>query len=250
MKHLIKGVAVYDLHYPHYNIKLWRNILRYLKVFRPDVFLFGGDNLNMDAVNHWLHEKGLVRQLEGKRILLEYEGFNNDILIPLENVLAKDTRKIWINGNHEEWITFAIDRNPQGEGYWEIEHNLQLKKKGWEVYEYGQTAKIGKLLFTHGEYTNKYHSQKMVDVYERNIIYGHTHTFQAFTKITPVGNEPHLAMSCPIVGELNPDYMRNRPNAWVQGFLVFYVYPNGYFNLYPVISIDGKFTSPDGKFFK
>ncbi|MCX5781776.1 MAG: metallophosphoesterase [Elusimicrobia bacterium] len=244
------GIAVYDLHYPHYHQKLWKNILRYVKQNRPDVFILGGDNMNFDAVDHWLHEKGLVRQLEGKRILAEYEGFKNDIFNPLEELLPKTCRKIWLNGNHEDWVKLAIDRNPQGEGYWEIENNLHLKDKGWEVYEYGKYVKVGKVLFVHGQYTNQYHSKKTVDVFERNVVYGHTHTFQVYTKITPVENEPHTGMSIPVACELNPDYMRNRPNAWVNGFLTFYIYDTGYFNLYPIVAINGEFVSPCGKFYK
>ncbi len=221
-----------------------------MKHSKPDVFIFGGDNMNFDAVDHWLHEKGMVRQLEGKRILAEYEGFKKEILNPLEEILPHTCRKIWLNGNHEDWVQLAIDKNPQGEGYWEIEHNLHLTEKGWEVYEYGKYAKVGKIVFIHGQYTNQYHAKKTVDVFERNVVYGHTHTFQAYTKITPVDNEPHSAISIPVACELNPDYARNRPNAWVNGFLVFYIYSKGYFNLYPVISIDGEFVSPDGKFYR
>jgi len=244
------GVCVYDLHYPHHHQKLWKNILKFIKNNQPEIFVFGGDNMNFDAVDHWLHEKGMVRQLEGKRILAEYEGFKSEILNPLENLLPKSCRKIWLNGNHEEWVKIAIDKNPQGEGYWEIEHNLKLQEKGWEVIEYGKYVKVGKLVFIHGQYTNQYHSRKVVDAYERNTVYGHTHTFQAYTKITPVENEPHMGMSIPAACELNPEYMRNRPNAWVNGFGVFFIYGKGNFNLYSIIAIDGQFVGIDGKFYK
>ena len=67
-----KGIAVFDLHYPHQNKVLWDNLLKFAKDFKPDVFVFGGDNLNMDAVDHWKMEKGQKRPLEGRRLKKEY----------------------------------------------------------------------------------------------------------------------------------------------------------------------------------
>jgi len=122
----------------------------------------------------------------------------------------------------------------------EIERNVNLKD--WEVIPYHQTTKIGKLYFHHGEYTAKYHSGKMVDVYERNIIYGHLHTFQAFTKVTPVDGSAHMAMSMPCACDLNPQYMKDKPSAWVNGFGVFYIQDNGNFNVVPVIATKGHFV--------
>jgi len=155
------GVAYYDLHYPHHNEPLWKNFLKVVRKLKPKVFVFGGDNMNMDAVDHWMHEQKRTRKMEGKRILAEYNGFKEEILNPLEKILPKDCRKIWLNGNHEEWMELAIDKITQGEGYWEIENNLHLKERGWETYKYGKYAKVGKLYFIHGQYTNLAHAKKI-----------------------------------------------------------------------------------------
>ena len=48
---------------------------------------------------------------------------------------------------------------------------------------------------------------------------------------------------------LNPHYRRHAPNSWLNGFGVFYVYPNGNFQLYPVISVDGTFIAPNGRIY-
>ena len=241
------GLAYYDTHHPHYNIPLWLNFLKLVKRKKPNVLILGGDNMNFDAVDHWMHEKKRERKMEGKRLIAEYNGFKKEILDPLEKILPKDCRKIWLNGNHEDWVELAIDKERQGEGYWEIENNLHLKAKGWETYKYGEYAKVGKVYFIHGQYTNQAHAKKTVSVYEKNIVYGHDHTLQVFTKITPVENEPHTGMSVPCGCNMNPGFMRNKPHAWVNGFLVFY-FTKKIFSLYPVISIfDGKFIAPDGK---
>ena len=243
----LRGLGIWDLHYPLQDIALWKNILKEVRLFRPDVLVLGGDNMEMVAVDHWLHDKGMARKLEGKRVLGEYGGFLKVILNPLGEILKPNCRKIWLNGNHENWIELAIDRNPQGEGYWEIENNLHLKRKGWNVIPYGKFAKVGRLYLIHGQYTNIYHARKTVDVFERSVLYGHGHTYQIFTKMTPVGNEAHSGIAIPCACGLNPDYRGNKPSAWVNGFVEFFIQPNGNFNVYPIVAIDGHFTCPSGK---
>jgi hypothetical protein len=78
------------------------------------------------------------------------------------------------------------------------------------------------------------------------MVYGHGHTYQAHTNITPIDSEAHTAVQIPCACDLNPHYRINKPNAWLNGFAVFYVQPDGSFNLYPVISIGGEFTAPTG----
>jgi len=249
MKRILRCLGVWDLHYPQHDAVLWHNIFLEIRNFKPDVFVFGGDNMDMTAVNHWLHDKQLVRQLEGKRIQEEFSGFKGQILDPLEDLLGRNCRKLWLDGNHENWIELAIDKNPQGEGYWEIENNLHLQKNGWEVTPYGEYNKVGKLYVTHGEYTNIYHARKMVDVFERSVMSGHAHTYQVFTKVTPVGNEAHSAFSVPCACLLNPGYQMNRPSAWVNGFVEFFVLPNGNFDNYPIVATDGHFITPSGRYY-
>lgn len=234
-----KGIAVFDLHYPEHNKILWNNILKFAKDFKPDYFLFGGDNLDMSPVSHWLLEGGQFRKLEGKRLINDYKGFVKEIKEPLENILPDSCKKIWLEGNHENWAEQAIDKNPQYEGLIEIENYIDLKY--WSQIPYNGIHKIGKMYFTHGMYTNQYHSAKTVNIVEKNIFYGHTHDHQTHTKITMVGNEPHIGVSVPCTCDLNPQYMRNKPNKWLNGFLIWYMKDNGDFNHYIIIANKGHF---------
>jgi len=242
-----RGVAVFDLHYPHHNRPLWKNLLRFVSDFRPDVFIFGGDNLNMDAVDHWRREKNQQRALEGRRLKHDYSGFNRDILEPLSDALPGTCRLIWHHGNHEDWVEQYIDSHPEAEGFLEVETNLGLAD--WEIYDYGRSSAIGKLHVIHGEYVNEYNAAKTVRVYHRNIIYGHGHTMQAFTEITPLDSDAHTSTQIPCACNLNPDYRRNKPNAWLNGFAVFHVMPGGNFNLYPVVAFGGAFVAPNGEMY-
>lgn len=234
-----KGIAVYDLHWPSHNRTLWYNILDFIKEEQPDVFILGGDNLNFDAVDHWKMEKGQKRPLEGKRLLKEYNGFNQTILQELEEILPKHCRKIFLFGNHEDWVERYIDKHPEVEGMLEVRNNLPLKE--WETYEYGEAAKTGKLLWIHGEVTSKHSASKTADIYGKNVAFGHGHTQQTFTNTTPYNQESHMACELPCACDLNPDYVKNKSKRWVNGFGVFYLADNGNFNLYPIIAPKGHF---------
>lgn len=240
-----KGICIYDLHYPKHNKELWANILDHIDDLKPDVFVFGGDNLDMEVVSHWT--KGKHRRIEGTRLKEDYDGFVRDILEPLEKVLPKDCRKIFLEGNHEVWVERYIDEHPEVEGFFEVRNNLPLQD--WEWYDYGDHAIVGKLYFIHGVFVNQHNAMKTVQTFGRNIIYGHGHTLQAFVSTTPLDTQSHMAMQIPCSCEMNPHYRKNMPNGWLNGFGEFFVLPDGSFNMLPVIATDDKFVAPNGKLY-
>jgi hypothetical protein len=238
MPNIKTGICVFDIHHPNHDKGLWENIVKVVKELKPDYFVFGGDNMDMVSVSHWLHDKGDRRHLEGKRLKSEYDTFQTEILDRLN--LPKHCRKIFLLGNHESWLEKYIDKCPELEGFAEIDKCLKLKD--WEIYKYHQIAKIGKIYFTHGDYTTKYTASKTLEVFGRNIVVGHGHTFEVHTKITPIDCEAHTCIEMPCACDKNPEYMRDKPSAWVNGFGVFYFHPNGNFNIYPIISSKGHFV--------
>jgi hypothetical protein len=240
----MKLVAVFpDIHHPYHDRGCMNAIFEWLEDYGKELsgVVLLGDQMDMDAVSHWL--EGKVRVLEGKRIKKAYQEFDAEILTPIERTLSKKCKeKIYFIGNHEDWIEQAIDKNPQGEGYWEIDENLDLVSRGWKIIELNKTYKIGKLLFCHGLYTNQYHARKMVDTFGHSVIYGHTHDIQEHTKITPVDvNDVHKAKSIGCLCDLNPSYGKHRPNKWAHAFSIIYFFPDGQFNEYAVNIVNGKF---------
>lgn len=238
------GICVYDLHHPYHNRKLWENILRVIGDINPDFFVFGGDQLDMDALNHHEKEKDNRRFMEGKRIKSMYDNFQNDVLNDLNLSLPDTCRKIMLLANHENWGEQFVDKNPELEGMVEVEKYLKLEENGWEVIKYKNYAKIGKLYFTHGDIIRggKFKSDKMVNISERNVIFGHFHTLECFVKVNSFDCEPHMAMCMPCACDLNPQYMKDKPSSWVNGFGLFYIHPNDNFNIYPVISSKDHFV--------
>ena len=230
-----------DIHHPHHNKPSINGIKKLCEDIKFDGLILPGDNQNFDAIDHWKKEKGKHRSLEGKRLKKEYAAFDQDVLTPFEKLIKRRAEKVYMFGNHEAWVDEAIDKNPQGEGYWEIDNNLHLTKRGWKIVPYPQIYKLGKLRIIHGVYTNQYHAKKTVEAYERNIAYGHCHTCQSFTKVTPE-RESHSAHCLGCLCDLNPDYMRGRPNKWTHGFGIVYLWENGFYNLYRVFITNGKFV--------
>lgn len=242
-------IAVYDLHWPYVDWPTWNIVTQVAAEYRDVLggFIFGGDQLNLDYISH--HNKGKRLNQENGRIKRDVLEFDRRILSPLESkCLPKGIEKIWLTGNHEHWVTQYIEENPEVEGCIEPETLLRLNERGWRVLACGERYKVGKLSFIHGEtLTGKgnqactYHAKKAVEMYCGSVVYGHTHAPQMYTKVLPYDEKEKWAGWCsPIAGRTNASYLRNAPTAWLNGFMLVEIHPNGCFNVWPVIVSKGQ----------
>ena len=246
-----KIVLLPDFHHPHHNVPALRAVLQFLEYFKPNEVNLIGDAMNMDAVDHWLRDKGNRRALEGRRITEGYSWFDQDILTKIEKT-APQARWTYMGGNHEDWINIVVDRDPALEGLIEPEIVLNLAARGWEWIPYlvkkgGSVTRgiktYGKLLVFHGQYTNKYHAAKTADMFSKSCAYGHTHDIQSYTKVTVDDHRGfHTAQSIGCLCNMSPAFMKGKYNRWVNAFGVLYVRPDGMYNLYTPIIVKGKFT--------
>jgi len=257
-KSIEKTIILPDFHHPHHNKSAWRAILKFIKWWKPDRVVLLGDAMNMDAIDHWKRDKGDLKHFEGKRLKYDYGLFDIDILTPIEK-LVPDAEKIYMGGNHEDWVNIVVNQSPQLEEMVEPEIFLELGKRGWQWIPYIHTDRhgncqrgtlqIGKLMLFHGHYINIYHARKTADSYSMSCAYGHTHDVQLHTKVTvdnPRGY--HTAQSIGCLCKTAPDFMRGRMNRWVNAFGALYTRPSGHYNLYVPIIINGTFTF-EGKHF-
>lgn len=228
------------------NWPAWSAVLDFLSKNKVAGFVFGGDQFNNDAISRHTKGKPLLRSVgEYKR---DEKTFTTKILEPLETLLG-DARKIWIEGNHDDWENQLVQEQPELDGI-QRKHSLTLEDRGWEFIPCGQRFKHKKLTFVHGETLSGFgnqgsvmHSRKAVDTYCGSVVYGHMHSPQSFTKVLPYDEtEKWMAYCAPTMGTVNPGYLRNRPTAWLTGIVLVEFQPNGNFNVYPSIISGGSFA--------
>ncbi|HEY9705830.1 MAG TPA: metallophosphoesterase [Allocoleopsis sp.] len=233
-----------DIHYPEYDTKAISVAEQVLQDFKPDRIIYIGDFLDCTPVSHWLENK--KQTMENKRLLKDYEGFKNMARRHIK--LGKNVKEIvFMEGNHEDWVNQYIDKHPEMQGLIEVKEKVvkELSKEYPKIkmpwVEYNKFYNVGKLFFTHGIYTNKYHAEKHLNVIKKNIMYGHTHTVQETTDSGIVDGDKHSSKSIGCLCSMSPSYMRNKPNQWVHAFALVYTdIHSGNFTDYVVKVINGK----------
>lgn len=242
------AIADFDKHYPMYDKPTWAAELDYIKQNPPDIFIFGGDQLHLDCISH--HTKAMPLYRTRRSYMNDIEGFERDILVPLERLLPKNCEKIWIIGNHERFEVDLIEEHPELENAVDHVRLLRLIARGWQIIPLGHTYKLGKLNICHGEILSglgnqcgTFPAKKAVELYAGNVLAGHTHSPQTFTKISPVEHiNKWQAYISPTTGNVNPSYLRNRPTSWLHGINLIDVFPDGQYNYYSVIIHKGRFS--------
>lgn len=240
-------VACYDLHYPMVHQPTVDAMLDFVRKNPVAGFVWGGDQFDNSCISHHNRGKGLYK-LPGQ-YAAETRGFDT-LLKQIEGLLPKTANRVWIEGNHDNWEFELVETHPELQGTIERPLLLGLKDRGWKVIPMGKTFKYGELTFVHGEtltgvgnQASAMHAKKAIEIYCTNILYGHMHAPQSFTKVLPSDTRRKWMSWCsPIAGDVNPKYLENRPTAWLNGFTIIEFHDKGLFNVYPVVVIDGKFS--------
>lgn len=220
--------------------------LEFLRDFKPDVIIAGGDMLDCGCISH--HNKKSKRATEGLRLLTDAEGLKYDALKPLESLGAG--KLIYQPGNHEDWIEDLIDENPGIEGLVELKQMLSLDQ--WQVQRQGDYFNLGKLTFIHGDQLRggENVAKNAVTSWERSIRFGHFHTYQTFTKVSPISEKlARTGIAVPCLCTKDPKYGEGAANRWVQGLNFGYVHGDGSYNDYVAVITNGK-TCINGKVYR
>lgn len=244
-------VAVFDEHYPHTipayfdvgNPKRETPFLKFLRDFQPHIILHGGDQLDLDCIAHW--NRGKPRLLENKRLGNVYDDYNY-LLDGQEKVLKHCDELVMLEGNHDYWIEDLLDENPVLEGMLEIPRGLRLKSRGYKWIEQRKHYKIGKVYFLHGDfkrgYLPSYHAKAIAQIYGRSVIYGHFHTNQVYSAVTPFDEHPYQCTSIGCMSNVNPIWQRNAASAWVNAFAVIFILPDGNFSAQIINVVNDQFV--------
>jgi hypothetical protein len=243
-------ICAFDTHYPAIHKPTFDAMMDFITRNQEKIagFYFGGDQLDNAEISHFNSNKPLYKPVGSYE--KNTRDFDNKVLKPVEDILPEDAERIWQLGNHDDWENQLVAEKPELQGTLERVKLLDLEERGWTVIPCGGSYKLGKLTMIHGETLTgignqapQAHARKAVEVYAGNILFGHVHSPQTFTKILPHHKGDRWQGTCaPVLCTVNPQYIRNRPVAWLNGFVIVETLPGGAFNLYSVIVTNGKFS--------
>jgi hypothetical protein len=235
-------VVANDIHIPNHNKKAVSCLLKAIAQIRPNGVTLNGDIGDWGTFSrhtrfsppkcHWTDSQFYDASAR------EYDQLNE--FLDRVQLAAPRARKRMEFGNHELWVEDFIRESPRTRrDLFGLEKRLALTTRGYDLYKYNDFMKLGKLRVTHGMYTGAAHAKKHVEAMGTSILYGHLHDIQVHSKVTPE-NISHMGWCNGCLCNMNPDYLRNRPQNWNHGFAIVYVWPNGAFQCDVIRINDGK----------
>jgi metallophosphoesterase superfamily enzyme len=240
--------------HPVHDVRALATTFHFLEYWCPHVVVLGGDQLNLFGVSR--HTYGKALQREGHRLREDYELLDRLVIRPIEELQPAPIRKIWHNGNHEDWLfTELQERTPALEGIISPIDYLDLEARGWEIRTSSEFTRLGKLYICHGSALRaKDAAKRYVSLYRRNIRIGHYHTYQVHADVHDIADRSyHTAVVVPALASCDFTYRNGMPSDALQGFLIGEYDPRtGHFNDQVLIMnehriiYDGKIFYPKG----
>ena len=217
-----------------------------------DGYLNLGDLCDLSIISH--HNKTNLRIVEKGRILEEYRVADS-ILSAHEKIIRTNNpraRMVYLFGNHDYRIERYIDANPALEGLMEVEKVLRLKERNIEYvksWEKGELVQLGNCWFSHGLYTTDFAAKKMVQAFNRNILFGHCHTYQVYSTFGYRSQDVLIGASLGCLCKIPQQYLKGAPTKWCQMVTEFSFEPSsGDFWFNPIQIHNGKLCY-DGRIF-
>ena len=220
-------LVIPDAQIPNHNKQSWQVILNFAKYYKPTEVIIIGDFIDLNSLARFQKLSPLESHTMNEEIAV-----TNDELDKLNKVVKHSCKKkVYLLGNHEKRYEIYKLNN------WclEVRHinemttigeELFLKDRGYKVIDYGGIYQKGFAVFTHGWYANKYHAEKTLKRFFKNIYYGHTHGWQAFSVIGLDGN-PVESVSIGCICNTDLTYLKGTPMDWVQMYCYMDFMENG-----------------------
>ena len=171
-----------DVHLaPGYDSKRMKVAGEFAASFRPDVLGFIGDVGDMPSLN--LHRNRI--ESEGERYHVDCEAVRDglsDLMRPIYAAKKKLPTRIWVGGNHENYIRRLVAQDPKMSGHVNLERDLGVTDFGFQYFEYQDRVPVAGFLFCHNIATK---SSIAADVTSPkwgfkkkgvSMVCGHTHT--------------------------------------------------------------------------
>jgi len=232
-----KVLIIPDCHVPYHNKKAWNLVLQVAKKWKPDMCVLMGDWVDFYSISS--HQKTLKKR-DFKR---EITSANKE-LDKLDTILGNRTKKVYIEGNHENRLDrYLMDKAPDLLDFVKTKELLQLEPRGWKHIPYKMDFKIGDLYLTHDiGVAGKNAAFRAADAYQANIITGHTHRM-VYVGQGNVRGKSFISASFGWLGDhRQAEYMYRVKAArdWVLGFGVAYITDKGRAHVVPVSIVNGE----------
>lgn len=248
-----KWIVSGDYQIPFHDERSLSAFEKFMAAHTWDGYLNLGDFVDMDSISSF--NKGKPGNIEGRYLADDFKIANK--------VLDRHQQIIWSNnpyakfvlleGNHEERVDRFLAENPTFKDLFSIEIQLKLKERKFEwvrSWSKGETFKLGKATFTHGDKIGQYHAKQMVTEYGGSIFYGHVHDMMCIPiSYKGEADKIHVGQSMGCLCKYDLPYMRGKAHKWQQGFGIFYILPDGSFTYYTPRIINNSFVGPDGKYY-
>lgn len=226
-------VVLNDIHIPNENRKALSCALQAIKHIKPNGITLNGDIMDCGVFSrhdrHKLPKSTWTDSQFYKASAYDYRRM--EVFLDAIDAAAPRARKRYELGNHEVWLQDFIAESPITRvPKFSLEHRLALKKRKYRVYGYNDFMRLGKLYVTHGIYTGQNHAKKHLQEMGASILYGHLHNIEVASKVTPAKTS-HMAWANGCLCNMNPAYLRNKPQNWNHSFAVVYTWPGGDFQV-------------------
>jgi hypothetical protein len=235
----LKMSGMPDTHVKYMDKRAVSSYLKFLEWYQPDVHLIFGDFADCDGISHWESDS-----LEPRRLVPEMLQARN-LLKDLVNSTPRASTRIFLTGNHEDWIRQGMGEMPQlFDGIEKLGVDISVDKLldlpfyGYQSFPVNDLVKIGNAHFTHGLYTASAHAKRHMSVIKANIYYGHTHDRQVWNETSINGDVEAASQGC--LSRLDAKFLRGKPNNWKHGHGAWEFFPDGSYTHYWVPIFHGR----------
>tara|TARA_R100000458_G_C8206861_1_gene195647 strand:- start:130 stop:903 length:774 start_codon:yes stop_codon:yes gene_type:complete len=238
------AIVTPDKHFPLHDKKAINIVCQAIEIVKPNIYIDLGDTGEWEhfSTHYWKGRN--AKPMEDLMPLLDFDVKSVNagmdwIDESLDKVNTKERH--FVQGNHEVWLDKFVTRHPYLTQY-KTKNALKLVERGYKFHPYNRKKclKIGKLNFTHGKYTTKYHSQKHLEHYGESIMYGHTHDLQRHTATKAGGTISSWSLGCLKDIKADEDWLGGRLTNWNHAFAIVNWFKGGNFTVEVVEIINGQ----------
>jgi len=217
---LEKILLVPDTHSPYEDKKAWKLLLKVAESFKPKHLIIEGDFADCYGISDFNKDPNRM---------LKFDWEAEETVKRLKEIKEASgaSNLQFIEGNHEDRLRRYLQKNaPELYNFISVPKIFKLDEMGYKFTPYKETYKLGKLNVTHdaGNAGKTAHYQAL-DVYQHNIVIGHTHRI-GYTVQGSASNERHVGAMFGWLGDVEQvDYMHKvkAKKEWSLGFGIGYL---------------------------